>query len=372
MKNLLIFLALLLLGSCQQTNVTISGRLVGTNSQVVTLERFAATPQSPIDSVTLEENGAYTLTLAEAASQPELYTLRCGTERIPLLLQAGDRVEVSAIGNITHNYTVQGSEESALLREFYQRYAAGIQELDRLSIRYARVEAHQREEAREAYTEAFRRIKREQLRFVVEHKSSLAALYALYQRLPGDPHLFNAESDVIYYRTVAEGLRESYPDSRYLTMLENDIARMESQQDLLSNVREISFPDLEMNDMYGQKHRLSDLVGQVILLDFWSAAAGNSNVLNAELKELYSACHEQGFEIYQVAIDRSKPLWINTIQEQMLPWISVSDLQGENSLACRLYQVVKLPSNFLFDREGNIVARDLYGDDLEQAVKKLL
>ncbi len=362
----------LLLGSCQQSKVTISGRLIGTNAQSVRLEQFAPTKEALIDSVQLQEDGAYLLTLDQATREPELYTLHCGNDRIPLLLQAGDRVEVNAIGNITHNYTLSGSEESELLREFYQQYAAGIQELDRLSGIYARASKEHQAAAQAAYTEEFRRIKREQLRFVVAHKNSLAALYALYQRLPGDPYLFNAESDIIYYRTVADGLRESYPESRYLTILENDIARMEMQQELLSNVREITYPDLELNDMFGQTHRLSELAGKVILLDFWSATAGNSNALNAELKEIYARYHEAGLEIYQVAIDRSKPRWINAVQEQSLPWISVSDLQGESSLACRLYQIEKLPSNFLFDREGNIVGRDLYGAHLEQALQELL
>jgi alkyl hydroperoxide reductase subunit AhpC len=92
--------------------------------------------------------------------------------------------------------------------------------------------------------------------------------------------------------------------------------------------------------------------------------------MNADLKEIYAKYHDQGFEIYQVGIDPSKALWINTIQEQQLPWISVSDLRGEASPAVGAYNVQSLPANFLIDREGNIADRNLSGEKLEQAIKK--
>jgi len=369
-KTLICILAAAALCGCRSPKVKISGRFVGTRTKTVYLEQ--ATPQRLVDSAVLDASGDYRIILREAASAPELYNLICDNERIPLLLGGGDRVEVNAMGSIIRNYTVEGSAESALLREFYQSYAEGIRRLDHLAGAYARSSEASKTQAKQAYTDEYRRIKREQLRFIVQNKSSLAAVYALYQRLPGDPYLFNDESDVIYFRTVAEALRESYPESSLREALESDVEKMEARQTLLSSVRETTFPELEINDMYGKKIRLSDLRGKVILVDFWSAELGNSNALNAELKELYARYAAKGFEVYQVAVDRSKPLWINAVQEQGLPWISVSELQGQNSLACRLYNVGKLPANFLIDRQGIIVGQDLYGSSLERKLNELL
>ena len=72
-----------------------------------------------------------------------------------------------------------------------------------------------------------------------------------------------------------------------------------------------------------------------------------------------------------MAIDTSKPLWITAVQEQQLPWISVSDLRGRASTALTLYNVQKLPANFLIDRQGTIVARDIYGKSLEEKLDEL-
>ena len=78
-----------------------------------------------------------------------------------------------------------------------------------------------------------------------------------------------------------------------------------------------------------------------------------------------------GFEVYQVAIDTSKATWITAVQEQQLPWISVSDLRGRGSAALGLYNVQKSPTNFLLDKEGNIVARDIHGKELDEKLREL-
>ena len=124
--------------------------------------------------------------------------------------------------------------------------------------------------------------------------------------------------------------------------------------------------------MFGKKVKLSSIRDKVVLLDFWSAAAPESRLLNAELMQLYRKYAGQGFEVYQVALDESKPLWITAVQEQKLPWISVCDFQGANSPAVRLYNVTSLPANFLIDREGRIVARNLTESQLDARLDELL
>ena len=63
---------------------------------------------------------------------PALYNLVCNGDKIPLFLQGGDRLTVSSVGRVVHNYTVEGSEGSELLRRFYQPFVAGMQRLDAL------------------------------------------------------------------------------------------------------------------------------------------------------------------------------------------------------------------------------------------------
>ncbi|MCM1300401.1 MAG: AhpC/TSA family protein [Alistipes senegalensis] len=367
--------AALALGGCRSSKVVVSGRFVGTDAATVYLEQVTPLAQTVIDSATLDAGGNYLFRLKTAPQSPALYHVVYNGERIPLFLAAGDRLTVGSVGNVVRNYTVEGSEESELLRQFYQAFVGGAQNLDKLAGRISKagLSEQERQALIKEYTAEYYRIRREQLRFIVEHKSSLAAVYALYQRLPGDTYLFNGDSDVVYYRTVAEALEQSYPESPYLQSLLAEITRMDARISLSSNITETGYPDLEMADIYGKKIRLSSLLGKVVLLDFWSAELGNSNALNAELKEIYDEYRnaDTPFEVYQVAIDTSKPLWITAVQEQQLPWISVSDLRGRASSSLGMYNVQKLPANFLIDKEGTLVARDIYGKTLDAKLRQL-
>ena len=360
---------------CQSSKVKISGRFVGSEAKSVYLEQVTPLEQTVRDTTTPDAQGASGFRLKGVPQTPAPYNVVYDGERIPLLLAGGDRVEVGSVGSVVRNYTVEGSEESDLLRLFYQAFVTGAQSLDEIAAQFARqnLTDEERKALVKEYTAEYYRIRREQLRFIIENKSSLAAVYALYQRLPGDSYLFNGDSDVVYYRTVAEAVGERYPDSPYLAPLLAEIARMDARISLTSQISEASYPDLELQDIYGRKIRLSSLAGKVVLLDFWSAELGNSNVYNAELKETYRkyADAPTSFEVYQVAIDTSKPLWITAVQEQQLPWISVSDLRGRASTALTLYNVQKLPANFLIDRQGTIVARDIYGKSLEEKLDEL-
>lgn len=368
----IVFLAGALLAvSCHSSTVKISGRIVGSDCRMIYLEQVTPLAQTLIDSAQLDETGNYKLELCDVDRTPALYNLVCNGDKIPLFLQGGDRLTVSSVGRVVHNYTVEGSEESELLRRFYQPFVAGMQRLDALSSSpetYRMTDEEIRRIESEYWAE-YRRIKHEQIKFIVEHKSSLAGVYALYQRLPGETYLFNLDGDVIYYRMVAEAIEERYPESSYLPLLASEIARMDARQNLMSNIAETNFPDVELPDMFGRKVRLSSLQGKVVLVDFWSAELGNSNAINAELKEVYAEYADRGFEIYQIGVDVSKDIWINAVQEQQLPWISVCDFRGRNSPALGLYNVQKLPANFLIDREGIVVARDLYGTGLQRALE---
>ena len=360
--------------SCQSHKVNISGHFVGLDANMVYLEQSTPLEQSVIDSVALNEEGEFELKIADVAETPSLYYIRYNNERLPLLLSGGDNVTVSSAGNLLRNYEVNGSLESELLQKFTRQYIEGAVAMNDIisKISSSEMDDDERKKMAQEYTRIKHETQRFQLGFIIENKANIAAVYALHQRLPNETNLFNGNSDIVYYRTVAEALEQSYPTTPYLAILRSQIARMDAQINLLSQVTESDFPDIEMPDMFGKKQKLSALSGKVILLHFWSAGLGNSNALNADLKEIYGKYHEQGFEIFQVAVDTSKSAWVNAIQEQQLPWVSVSDLLGDSSPSVGIYNVQKLPTSYLIDRKGNIVGKDLLDEELEAQIKKLI
>lgn len=379
-KTFVILLASALLCGCGGAGrATVEGEFAACPNELVVLESALASGAIVKDTVTTSATGAFKLKVNLPDGESTFYNLRCNNRVVPLILSDGERVRVNSVPGLIDGYTVEGSKESELVREVKNILAFGVAKLDSLTTVYNQTsQPNVQQLINKEYSKEFLNIKRRQIEFIVNNSGSLAAIYALNQRIPGDMVLFGGVKDIVYFRIVAEEVEKNYPTSPYLAGLKAAITQYDNQVEFNNRINEAlsvapaNFPELEIADMYGKKQSLTaSQEGKVMLLDFWSIADENSSFRNAELKELYAKYHDKGFEIYQVSVDTSKPAWIETVQMQKLPWISVCDFKGAASVAVQLYAVSSVPQNFLMDREGNIVARNAYGDNLENELRRL-
>jgi len=384
MRNTLILLIVtVLLASCgSKKRAHIAGTLTGLSNDTLLLEEITTRDRRVIDSVVTNEKGDFHFTVELPSTTPTFYNLIRSDFSIPLLVSPGERITVNSLGDLARNYTVEGSADSKLLKEFTTLYQTGISTMDSLSELYAQTRpATQYEERRKEllkeYTQAYVQFKREQIAFIVKNATSLAALYALYQHLPNDEPLFNANSDYMYYRLVADSLSTRYPESGHVIALLRDVDAQQKTLELAHRINDLAleqthdYPEIDLRDMYDKQQLLSSSNGKVILLDFWNTNDTRSSVLNAEYKELYEQYAPKGFEIYQVSVGDNKADWINAVLQQRLPWISVIEPNGFNGTSVLSYQVQGVPSNVLIDKEGHIVGRNYYGAALKTKIADL-
>ena len=378
-KVFILALITLSIYSCSNNKAQLAGEFAGKPNTTILLESVGTDGGSIVDSVKTNAAGRFNLRIALKEGQATLYTLRCDEQTVPLIVNAGEKIEVNSVPGLIDGYTVKGSEESALVKEIKNIMGFGVARLDSLRTLYNQTSSKSvLQHISKEFSKEYYAIKRQQIEFIVKNAGSLAAIYALNQRLPGDESLFNGHNDIVYYRLVADSVEQNYPSSPYLATLKAQIARYDQQAELLGKLDKAleeepaAFPDLSVPDMYGKEQKLSALKGKVFLLDFWSVADQNATFHNAELKKVYEEYKEKGFEIYQVSVDTSKPVWVEIVQRHKLPWITVCDFQGAASQAVLLYGVQSVPQNFLFDAEGNIVARNIFGDKLSAKVGELL
>lgn len=214
---------------------------------------------------------------------------------------------------------------------------------------------------------------------MVKHAGTMTAVYALYQRLPNDEALFDANDSRIYYRMVADSVSKKYPASPHVVALLRDLKEMDDAAALAQRMNRqqraeaaLNHPEIKLQDMLGQERKLSDLNGKVVLLYFWSITDPNTSAMNNEMKAVYKDYKNKGFEIYQVALDDDKANWVMAVQTQKLPWINVIDPAGFTGLSAMSYNVAATPVNILLDREGNIVDRNLRGEQLRTRLNGLL
>ena len=133
----------------------------------------------------------------------------------------------------------------------------------------------------------------------------------------------------------------------------------------------VNSPDINLPDQHGINRSLWSLQGKYVLLQFWSAKDRTSRVQNQVLNELYAQYRNRGFEIYMVSIDNDRAAWLQAIAEDNMPWINVGDMKGSYQ-AVNSYNIQAIPSNYILDKEGQIVAKNLQGPALTQALARIV
>ena len=139
------------------------------------------------------------------------------------------------------------------------------------------------------------------------------------------------------------------------------------------HIDEDVFDRIALDSPEGNTIPLDPSLNKYTLVQFWESG----NVLCTDENcyyylPAYEKYKEHGFEIYAISLDKNKESWVLGIEENDLPWIHVSDLKGWQSPICIECNITKVPTSFLLDNKGEIIARDLSAEDLEETLDRLL
>ena len=129
-------------------------------------------------------------------------------------------------------------------------------------------------------------------------------------------------------------------------------------------------PDFTQNDVNGLPVRLSSFKGKYVLIDFWASWCGPCRQENPNVVRLYNQYKSKGFNILGVSLDEDKGDWQAAVAKDNLTWQQVSDLKKWDGATARLYHIEAIPSNFILDPQGNIVAKNITGKNLEEFLNK--
>ena len=135
----------------------------------------------------------------------------------------------------------------------------------------------------------------------------------------------------------------------------------------------VRFLDLEEPDVDGKMHKLSEYVGQGqwVLIDFWASWCGPCRAEMPNVVAAYQKYHSKGFNIVGLSFDQNHEAWTQAIHDLQMPWIHLSDLKGWHSKAAEVYGVNSIPASLLVNPSGVIVAANLRGEALGQALAEI-
>ena len=356
----------------------IEGTISHADGKVLYFELFGINKTVILDSVKLSSSGEYKFK-TKVPDAPEFYKLRIGNRFIHLGVDSIVKITVDADGtNFGEDYSVKGSRACELIRVLSVLQGCTLLKADSLKALYDNKLLTPKQFQDESLA-VYNKHREEAKKIILENTRSPAAYFAIFQRLHNflvfDPFDTN---DNKYFSAVATAWDTFYPDAVRSKNLVNltlqglkEIRRSRNAKNtIIKEQKQATFFEISLPNIYEKNIALSSLIGKVVLLDFTAYQSNFSPDRNLSFRELYRQYADKGFEIYQVSLDRDLHFWKTGAAN--LPWICVHEQNGSQSEYLSTYYVTSLPTYFLIDRKGNMIARDNMIKDLNKEIMKLL
>ena len=368
-----------LLTACggKKQHFTIDGEIAGGAGKMLYLENVGIAKIVAVDSIRLKSDHFKIRHKRPAA--PDFYRLRLGRQVINLAIDSTETIHIKAdTVRFAKDYSLEGDvvqsqkiKELTLLqtdaalqyRDLQKQYESGVLSMDQ-------------------YVENAYRIindyKTEASNYIHSDYLSLSAYFALFQQI-NSLYFFDIydKNDNKLYGAVANAWNTFYPESPRAIQMKNiftgsrAVIRGEQESFGMQEADSKTVFDVALPSLDGKPVRLSEIGdGKLTLVDFTAYAANGSPTHNLQLAELYDYYRSQGLEIYQISLDSDNHLWKNAAVN--LPWICVRDPESVYSTIAQKYNVVNIPTTFIRDQKGEIVARIEDYSTLNTTVSKYL
>lgn len=371
-KILFVVLSIAYLGACSgskssKSHFEISGKLVNGIGTTVYLEALSPNGTVKVDSAIIDENGDFKMNKAKI--QYGFYNLKVDERNFAtLILDSAEKVTLTGDAkNLGYTYRVEGSKDSELFyqlnevskKNYFKRDS--ITKLFQTLANTMQMDQQRLDSLNRALEKPFNDLMAAQndylLGFVQKNATSLVSLAAIQQL---DQNLF---ADA--YFKLDEALFAKYPNSIYVKLFHDAVAQ--SRKLSMGSLA----PEINLNTPEGKTVALSSLRGKVVLIDFWASWCGPCRAENPNVVNAYKKYKDKGFDIYGVSLDKDKNAWEAAIKKDGLTWTHVSDLKFWNSEVVKLYNFNGIPTNYLVDREGKILAKNLRGEDLDKKLAEV-
>jgi peroxiredoxin len=359
--------------------ITVSGTIENGEDQLVTLDKMGATAFIPMDSTRCDEKGEFKLKFDNP--EADFFSIKYSDNGfVTLIAKPGDNIVITGSTESLHPYTVEGSDDSRLVHDLSIEHKGVLEKLKAISDQTNEIlgddnYSGEKLELNRKYDSITQSFQDYSVDFITQNSSSLAILFALYNQYGPRLSVFQLPLHIETYQIVDSCLFKLYPDNEAVTSLHMQLITVREQVKLQQSRTVLSpgmlAPDFVMKTNKGDMLSLSDLRGKYVLLQFWASWSKPSLDENILLSNCHNRFQNSSFAILQVSIDNDKRSWLKAIRN-LEEWNHVSDLNRWESSVVDLYEVERIPANFLINPRGVIVEKDIFGEDLTQTIGKYI
>ncbi|HOU01186.1 MAG TPA: TlpA disulfide reductase family protein [Bacteroidales bacterium] len=378
-----ILVLLVTITGCKNNNIEINGKLLDpTPGKYLYLDELKSTELITVDSAIINEDGRFSF--IRKVEYPSFYLLKADEKNyLTMLLEPGQKIGLNAYSDsLNYPVFVTGSEGTSLMVAYNKRLRRTVDQLSGLRSVYMLNLGSPQLVAVIERLDSLAQIYLNDLntytkKYIDDNLNSLVSLVALYQQVAPGEYVLHHQKDLKYFLKVDSSLSKLYPDYEPVQSLHAQVQSLLSDlnaQNLMSPLVSAGSeaPEIALPDPQGDTIRLSSTRGKVVLLDFWASWCNPCRKENPNLVKAYNTYHDKGFEIFQVSLDKTKDAWLEGIRKDNLEkWIHVSDIKYWNSIVVPLYKFEVIPTNYLLDKDGRIIASNLRGEDLNRKLAEI-